>query len=442
MINLNKLKSLLEKIPPQPGVFFNKIPFKYRLGEDYDTNYKEADFLLNISEEDKIKYIINGFKNIIIHFIKNKNKLIIDHLNEANLNLSDIKQLSDIAAIPLTSKLILQKVPLYERTTMGYGLRQCNTTGTSGNPLSFFLDKNCYSREWAHIHYMWKKIGYESSKTKITIRGKHYDTPYIYNFNQNEFLLNSYQDFDNKDYLEMFKIFKKYNTEYIHGYPSSIYNFIKTIAKKAPFLLDFFKKNIKGILFASEYPSPHYRNYIEEHLTSNTISWYGHTEGVILASEIFNKYEYIPFLSYGYAEAVKSGDYYHLIGTSFKNFATPFIRYDTEDLINPNINKEGRLVSFEVKEGRLGEFILDKFNNTISLTAFIFSRQHKLFNYANFIQVQQIAPGKIIIYFSSPAIIENPDSLFDSSNVNMDILFKRIDEPVRTRYGKIPLLIK
>lgn len=177
-------------------------------------------------------------------------------------------------------------------------------------------------------------------------------------------------------------------------------------------------------------------------MTKNTISWYGHTEGVILAGELFQKFEYVPFLSYGYSEAVKTDNYFHLVGTCFNNLAAPFIRYDTEDLINPNLNKNGLLESFEITEGRLGEFVIDKNNKNISLTALIFGRHHKLFDHVDFIQVKQIVPGEIVVYYSNASFIEDPAGLFDSTNVNIDLFFQQVKEPFKSHLGKIPLLIK
>jgi phenylacetate-CoA ligase len=214
------------------------------------------------------------------------------------------------------------------------------------------------------------------------------------------------------------------------------------VSLNAPFLLDFLKKQIKGIMFGSEFPSPHFRDYIESLITKNTISWYGHTEGVILAGELYQKYVYVPFLSYGYTEAVKKDNQYHLVGTSFDNYATPFLRYDTEDLINPNFNSMGFLESFEITEGRLGEFVIDKNNKRISLTALVFGRHHKLFDRVNFIQVKQVLPGTIKVYYSNYSLVENPSELFDSTNLNMDVLFEQVKEPFKTSFGKIPLLIK
>lgn len=441
MVNIKKyLKSYAEILPAGFGVFLNRLPFEVRLGKDYEYYSQLIETCLALNESSKSDYILKGTLNIVKHHCIHT-KFYSNFSTEYNNPVSDINFI-DIKLISLLTKDILKEILIDERSNSEFSLIKYNTGGTTGNPLSFYVDKKYYAREWAHMHYMWKKIGYHPSNTKITIRGKNIDTLYKYNFNQNEFLINSYTSFGEGEYCKLLKVFRRYNTQFIHGYPSAIYNFLKNIEQDAPLLLDFLKKNIKGIMFGSEYPSPHYRDYIENVLTDNTISWYGHTEGVILAGELYNKYEYVPFLSYGYAEAVKIDGFYHLVGTSFDNLAAPFIRYDTEDLIEPFFSETGILEKFKIKEGRIGEFIKDKNGNNISLTAFIFGRHHKLFDYINFIQVKQVNDGEAIIYYSANKDLIDPYLLFDSTQVNLVISFEQIQEPFKTPLGKIPLLIK
>ena len=436
-----KIKFRVEKLPPGPGVLLNYLPFRFRLGPEYQNASRLADQLVKADNETRMNHLVSNFNNVYCHF-RHNNGYYKHYLQNSGCTLEKIKDPDDINLIPILTKALLRKVPVEERSLVQYGYKQFNTGGTSGFPLNFFLEKNFYSREWAHMHYIWKKIGYTPGKTKITIRGKNLNNIYQYNFNQNEFLINAYHSFDDIDYHRLYRVFRKYNTEFIHGYPSAIYSFLKEISANAPYLFDFLKTNIKGVMFGSEFPSPVYRDFIEKALTNNTVSWYGHTEGVILAAELNRKYEYVPFLSYGYTEAVKKDDQFHLVGTSFYNYAAPFIRYDTEDIINPNYDDNGFLQSFEITGGRLGEFIIDKNNRNISLTALIFGRHHKLFDKVNFVQVKQNFPGEITIYYSNSDIIENPSVLFDLSNLNLDVFFRQVKEPFKTPLGKVPLLIK
>jgi phenylacetate-CoA ligase len=437
----DKSKMLSEKIPPTAGRVLNHIPFSIRLGNEYQHYFDLADRMLIAGSDTRTEYILSNFDRIFGHFRMNS-PFYNNYLDSKGCLLDRITSLNDIRSVPIITKSSLRESPVERRTVLKHGYKQFNTGGTSGSPLSFFLENNFYAREWSHMHYMWRKIGYKPTSTKITIRGKNLDGIYKYRFNQNEFLINSYYSYTRADFYELLNVFKRYNTEYIHGYPSAIFNFLKEVSANAPFLLSFLQKNIKGIMFGSEFPSPHFRDYIEGLLTRNTISWYGHTEGVIMAGELYQKYVYVPFLSYGYTEAVIKDDQFHLVGTSFDNYAAPFIRYDTEDIINPTFNTSGLLESFEITEGRLGEFVIDKNDKKISLTALIFGRHHKLFDTVNFIQVRQLEPGRIKVYYSNNYLIENPSDLFDSTNLNIEVLFEQVKEPFKTPFGKIPLLIK
>lgn len=430
---LYRIKKTVEYLPPSIGIKLNGIPFKYRLGKEYKIVSSTIDQLIMLPIEDKLEYINSSFNNIKNHFIHNSSfyKSIIGNNEIINNN-----------NLPILKKEHFKRFSIEERTVFKYASRKYNTGGTSGNPLQFYADKNFYAREWAHMHYMWRKIGYNHFDTKITIRGKNIKGIYRYNFNQNEFLINAYHNWQIEDLNMLLDVLKKYNVKFIHGYPSAIFSFLKKIEIISPRLLQFLQRNIKGLMLGSEYPLPKYRSYIENLLTTNTISWYGHTEGVILAGELYEKYEYIPFLSYGYGEAISIDNYYHLVGTSFANKATPFIRYDTEDLIFPTFSAYGILEKFKIKEGRIGEFIKDKNGNLISVTALIFGHHHALFDVADFIQIQQVTEGELIIYFSAREEILNPQRLFDSENVDINFKFQQYEEPIRTALGKAPLLIK
>ncbi len=192
----------------------------------------------------------------------------------------------------------------------------------------------------------------------------------------------------------------------------------------------------------SEFPSINYRSFIERTFKIPTHSFYGHTETCIIADEK-QQFEYDVLQTYGYAEALKSGNKYSLIGTSYFNFASPLIRYDTEDFIEP-LNFEGRILKkFKIKEGREGDYVLDYNGNKISLTGLIFGRHHKLFDFVNHIQIKQESLGMVTILYTSKNKLNSKiiTDLFDMSNINMSFQFKHCKKPFRTSSGKIPLKI-
>src|SRR5690606_33596347 len=139
----------------------------------------------------------------------------------------------------------------------------------------------------------------------------------------------------------------------------------------------------------SELPSPLLRETVEKLLGCSSVSWYGHTERAILAYEKEGSATYYPFFTYGFAEALDEG---RLVCTSYYNRASPLIRYDTGDRVDPVVN-DGLLDKFKISNGREGDFIIDKLGNKIFLTGLIFGRHHELFESARHIQIYQPATG-------------------------------------------------
>jgi len=162
----------------------------------------------------------------------------------------------------------------------------------------------------------------------------------------------------------------------------------------------------------------------------------------ILAYDEEKNNQYKPFMTYGYAEVVDN----KLIGTSYNNFDMPLIRYDTGDLVEGKLNDNGFLEYFKVKEGREGDFIIDKSGKKIPLTALVFGRHHKIFEIADFVQVgQQGKEGPIIFYITlkdkTQEGKENMEQYFDLSNVDIDYKLEILDAPIRSKAGKIKLKI-
>ena len=158
----------------------------------------------------------------------------------------------------------------------------------------------------------------------------------------------------------------------------------------------------------------------------------------ILAQEKFEN-KYFPYQTYGYCEVIEN----KLIGTSYNNFDMPLIRYDTGDIVKAQFSNSGIINYFTVTNGRVGEFITDNDGVKIPLTALIFGRHHKAFEYFDFIQVEQNESSKKVTFYltsNSKNIIYN-DSLLNISNVNIDYNVVIIKSPLKTISGKVNLKI-
>lgn len=408
---------------------FRPIFFNHRVSIESKQNY-DPDFLYR------------KFKALLVHSYENI-PFYKSYYDSCSFDVYSVNSYDDIPKVPIVTKQILKSFNPNERILPGAKFSLCNTGGTYGEPLSLFYDEYCDFREFHHIRHIFRKLDYKNSAIKLRFRGANFGAEsFKYNLKENEVLYNPYADEtkvlgDFKFVLDIYKI------EYLHGFPSLIYEFLKSLEKSAPQLIVKLRSNLKGIFYCSEFPFYVHRDYIESLLGVKGISWYGHSECAVLAYENGQNNRYVPFQgSYGFVESLKEEDTYHLVGTTLNNFVSPLIRYDTGDLINVLKYENKVMTMFEVVEGRMSDFILDKTGRRISLTSLFHGRHHQIFHYAKFIQAKQIKQGEIDLYITIDDIPENVESLFDSSNVNVDIKFYFIQSPIRSKSGKVPLLIQ
>lgn len=422
------LKSIAENIPYELGSKLALMPFSVRLGNQYKAFKKQID-----TQQDAQSYIVHHFSTIF-EYAKEKFPFYKKLYQTKGVYDLKIKSIQDIQKLPVITK---EDIRLYAHQFQG--AMRLNTGGTSGEPFHFFVDKHAFAREWAHMHTIWEKKGYNYRDLKVTLRGKDLgEKTWQYNPVHNEFIVNTYKNAASVK-EDILLLFHKYPVKYLHGYPSAIHNFLHELALVLnPEEKSVITKNLVACFLGSEFPMPHITKYLQSEWGLDYISWYGHSEMCILAYDEFKQNEYKPFFTYGYTEVAGN----KLIGTSFHNFDMPLIRYDTGDLVVPTYDNDGLLSSFKITQGRNGDYILDKKDKAIPLTALIFGRHHNLFNYAQFIQVSQPVPGQLIFHVTTNE--RDKQKVFNDlnmKNIDVDYSIQLHQEPIRTKAGKVSLKI-
>ena len=427
------LKKSIEKIPFWPGNIFRLIPYKYKLGNQYLKSIQLARYYENTTSEERYIYQIEKLNSIVKYAQKN----IPFYQDLYGKRVIEIKNIDDFEKLPIITK---SQVREYQKISKGAFL--LNTGGSSGEPLSFYVDQNAWAREWAHMHYIWNMAGYKPTDLMATLLGKNIGKNlFKYNAVHNEFRLNPYINANNIT-EELKSLFKKYPIKYFQGYPSSIYNFYKELDQV---LSDIEKKeivkNIKCCFLSSEYPQSYMIDYLKRNWGLDFISWYGHSEMCVLAYDYNLSAQYKPLVTYGFAEEVHGT----LIGTSFHNYDMPLIRYSTDDIIESSKNEFGIIEKFSITTGRAGDFIEDKNGKKIPLTSFIFGRHHQIFEKADFIQISQLEKGEATILITFKDGHEIPTNeiykYFDLTNIKIVFDFKFLKEPILTISGKLKLKI-
>lgn len=442
---IKELKSNRIQLPIWLGQAIANIPYSSRpiVGKIYKERLQEIYFYEHCSIEQKRAFIFSRMRTIVEYAIQNI-PFYRKYYADQNFSLEDLKCYEDIVRIPIIDKHILLKYSLQERSNESESRFLVNTGGSSGYTLTFYVQPSSIGNEWAHIHTMWGKIGFTPSDLKLCIAGRNVVKNGVdYEFARHTLSLDMYRPYEETAF-RLKKILRKYPCYYLHGYPSVLSEFAE-YCKTDIELLDLLKRKLRGAFLSSEYPYPMYRDPIEQIFGIPTQSFYGHTERCVMAYETKQKFNFKPFQTYGFTEAISNGDnHYDLIGTSYYNFASPLIRYNTKDIIDNPVYENDILSGFNIFEGRSGQFILDNFGKRISLTGLVMGRHHKIFDYCSHIQIEQKEKGSAIIYYvpKEKVVLQNPEQMFDSSNVDIMFTFKKINEPIRTISGKVNLLVK
>lgn len=412
----------------------------YKSLKKHDMEYR---YFSSLCLSDKKSWIFNRVSKITQH-AQQHNPFYHEFYHYHDFNSNLLRTFDDLSNIPIVSKKDLRSsaskwmldLPKYTSS---------NTGGTSGNPLKFYTSKTQRNREFFYVNKILDKLGGSRKENRAVFRGVNLgDVAWKYSSDYDAFFINMYKPLS-EIAPELLHFFSTTKIQFLHGYPSTIYQFASYCLKKENLpLRKAVNSNLKGILLSSEYPALCYRDVIETAFPVFSISFYGHTEGTVLAVEDSEPFIYKAYHSYGFVEGIEFNDgNTHLIGTSYDNIASPFIRYDTEDSILPIGLNNNLLNSFAISNGRIGEYILDIDLNQISLTALIFGRHHKIFEIADFVQISQDKPGFATIHIttSQSTILHDINTWFDLTNVNILFTLKRMISPIRTKIGKVPLLI-
>jgi len=329
------------------------------------------------------------------------------------------------------------------------------TGGTSGKPLSFYIDKSRKGWEWFWMTTGWEKSGFSKESSWRAVLRNHI-------LGENNIEVNPllrqvcFSNFNltEKYLLRITDYIKKNEIQFIHAYPSAAYILSK-------FWLETRKKpeNVKAFLCGSENILTSQKLLIQEQLGIRMFTFYGHSEKLILAHEgrECENYHSNPF--YGHVEIINSsgsivktpGEFGELVGTGYINTKTPFIRYKTGDFAElvgttcPNCGHIG--LTFKNVRGRWnGDKIYLSDGTTVTTTAL--NLHDSIYSKINGIQYHQHHMGHLSIHIV-PGFGWNENTkkqLIDSFNKKLNgkmiVSIKEVAELEMSINRKFQLLIQ
>lgn len=251
----------------------------------------------------------------------------------------DFRELSDLARLPVLEKQQVRDNPgqFLNRRCDPSRLIEDHTSGSTGEPLRFYLTVEQKAYEMAYSIRFWRWAGYRTGARIAAFR--HYipqaETDPLWEHNRRtRTLFFSVYDMKPANLRAYVDEFNRFQPEFVRGYPSSIYIFAQFAASEglpvqAP----------RAVLSSSETLSPEMRAVIERVLQCPVYDWWGSNERVVTACQCDRRGPFHVNGEGGILELVPTaaaGEAGHrMIGTGLINHAMPLIRYDLGDLAVP-----------------------------------------------------------------------------------------------------------
>ncbi|MCL2303849.1 MAG: hypothetical protein FWC43_00745 [Planctomycetaceae bacterium] len=260
-------------------------------------------------------------------------------MDQAGVHPGDIKSESDLLAIPLLEKTAVQKNldslvnPDFPKHLMSIN----QTGGSTGTPVKFYVDKDCYcSRSAATVrHDRW--AGYDIGFPKGVVWAREFPAPTSLKSQVRSFFFPR-SLFYNTGTISDDSVFR-YNEQLKRFRPPVIVAYASAMGLLASVLKKHGVKAYqpKGIITSSETLEPENRLLIEEVFGCKVFNRLGCSEFSVIASEC-ERHDGLHIMQEGlYIEIVKQGKHAapgelgELVITDLRNVAMPLIRYRIKD---------------------------------------------------------------------------------------------------------------
>ena len=384
---INKMKKIYTNIPlgliNSLAPLYHCIPESQRYGKVFNEQVKYLEKIETLSEN-KIQELINlKFIEMVKHAYNNV-PYYHNLFDEYGISVTSFKDTKDIVMIPfLTKELLIQyREELIATNVDRKSLQYITTSGSTGNPVGFYVDSDSTMKEWAYTVNLWSRVGYSQDSSRLLLRGKTFylqnkrEKNWQYDALRKELSCNIF-DLCEENLEEYCEAIEKFKPEFIHGYMSATTVLCKYIENRTKVL----NHKFKAVLAVSENVLDLQREYVEKVLGCRVFSFYGHSERLVMAGECEYSSEYHIEPLYGYAEIVDkngeqitNGSIGEIIATGFCNKSMPMLRYKTGDLAGWSKMKScecGRPhIRIESVHGRWKQdFLINSDNALVSLTA-------------------------------------------------------------------------
>ena len=322
----------------------------------------------------------------------------------------ELGSLADLRKLPLIDKHTIRQ-NLQEMCTKPCRLPGVDLVSTGGSdraPLSFYIDADRSSIEYAHLNACWGRVGYTLGTPLAVLRGNVVKPDRTGLFHEYDPILKyHYYSAYHMTTANLSRYLNHISTIgpcFLLMYPSTanrLARFIERSGETVP-------TNVRGLLVGSENVYPDQRRFVERVLGVRCFSWYGHSEKLVLAAECEYSTDYHVWPTYGYLELLDErgnpvstpGEEGEIVGTGFINTVVPFIRYRTGDYatyVGDHCEACGRqhTIICDIRGHRTQEMLVAADGSEISWTAM--NMHDDTFLHVRQFQFRQDTPGRAVL---------------------------------------------
>ncbi|HXK59364.1 MAG TPA: hypothetical protein PLP42_05655 [Acidobacteriota bacterium] len=257
------------------------------------------------------------------------------------LHPNDIKSLADFACLPKLSKQALRenRDALLAEDAAEHGPIPCATSGSTGEPLRFYLDRHAQVLEFVYYWRYWSWAGYGLGASFAELGSHHFivrkalcDRATHVQPHLRRLLLNSNLICD-AGCREMAETLRRSRPRFLKGVGSALY-FLALKFKQ----LGITDVKFDAVFSTGDLVTEMCRNTIEAVFSCRLLDSYGHMERTVAVSQC-QQGSYHIHSDYGLLEVEETEDRGNrsrlgrVLGTSLHNLAMPLIRYEVGDTV-------------------------------------------------------------------------------------------------------------
>jgi phenylacetate-CoA ligase len=333
------------------------------LRELEDTQWWSLSQLQDLQTKKLQKLVEHAYENVPFYRAR---------LEERRLRPEDVQSVQDLTKLPILTKRDVKENSanaLLARNVASKDVLPGMTGGSTGIPLQFARHVDSTSRDWAAALRAWGWAGYRLGDKYATLWGHPLTIAQQASLKgrlQNLFMRNlflSAYNMDNDSLSEYAHKLERYKPRFLRGYASAVHALASTIERKQAHRI-----SPRAIFTTSEMLFDSQRALIEEQFGCKVFDHYGSGEVHSVAHECEYHSGYHVTSENMIVEVVKKdsslampGERGELVVTDLHNYASPFIRYNTEDagILSETLCPCGRgLPLLSALEGRSSEIIV------------------------------------------------------------------------------------